>query len=123
MKIKNYKELRVWERGMEVVEKTYVLTQGFPQDERYGLINQMRRSAVSIPSNIAEGFKRSGTKEFKNFLHIALGSVAELETQFIISKRLKYINSYQFNEMNELIDHVSRMLTRLKLTLIKKANV
>ena len=79
-KIKNFQDLRIWQIGIEVVKDIYVLTKKFPKEELYGLTSQMRRSAVSIPSNIAEGFRRYHNKEYKQFLYIVLGSCAELET-------------------------------------------
>lgn len=86
----DYKELHVWQKAMELVEEVYKLTGDFPKEEMYGLTSQIRRSAVSIPSNIAEGSSRAGTKEFIQFLSIARGSAAELETQLILSSRLGY---------------------------------
>jgi four helix bundle protein len=80
VKIKDYKDLKVWQLGIEIVDKIYLVTESFPKDEQYGLISQMRRAAVSIPSNIAEGFVRNYTKEYKQFLYVSLGSCAELET-------------------------------------------
>ena len=87
-KIKNFQDLRIWQKGIEVVKEIYILTKKFPKEELYGLTSQMRRSAVSIPSNIAEGFRRYHNKEYKQFLYIAMGSCAELETQIIISYEL-----------------------------------
>lgn len=85
-KIKNFKDLRIWQKGIEIVKDVYSLTKKFPREELYGLTSQLRRSAISIPSNIAEGFKRYHNREYKQFLHIALGSSAELESQLVISK-------------------------------------
>ena len=79
-KTRKLKDLRIWKKGIEIVKEVYRFTESFPQKEQYGLISQMRRAAISIPSNIAEGFKRYHNKEFKQFLYIALGSAAELET-------------------------------------------
>jgi four helix bundle protein len=86
--MKTHKDLDVWQKSVALVEKIYVLTGAFPKEEIYGLTNQMRRAAVSIPSNIAEGSARQGNREFANFLHIALGSLSELETQLIIANNL-----------------------------------
>jgi four helix bundle protein len=86
----NHKDLEVWKQGIELAKAVYGLAQSFPASELYGLTSQMRRSAVSIPSNIAEGAGRSTDKEFVYFLHITLGSIAELETQYILSKELGY---------------------------------
>ncbi len=80
MKVKDYKDLKVWQKGIEIVDKIYSITDHFPKDELYGLANQMRRSAISIPSNIAEGFVRNHLKEYIQFLYIPLGFCAELET-------------------------------------------
>lgn len=98
-KIKNFKDLRIWQKGIEVVKDIYILTKKFPKEELYGLTSQMRRSAVSIPSNIAEGFRRYHNKEYKQFLYITLGSCAELETQIIIANELDYINETNKTEL------------------------
>src|SRR5437764_1229466 len=90
--IQTYRDLRIWEEAMELVEEIYKITSAFPKDELYELTSQMRRSAISIPSNIAEGHGRKGSKEFMHHLSIAKGSLAELETQLILSLRLQYLN-------------------------------
>jgi len=95
MEIKSYRDLRVWQAGMELVVQVYRLTQGFPRHEMYGLTNQMRRAAVSIPSNIAEGHTRESSKEYLHHLSVAQGSLAELETQIEIAARLAYLTSDQ----------------------------
>ncbi len=91
--IQSFRDLRVWQRGMEVVESVYRATQSFPKQELYGLTSQLRRAAVSIPANIAEGHCRQHNQEYLNFLSIAQGSIAELETELEIACRLKYIAS------------------------------
>ncbi|MFA6622064.1 MAG: four helix bundle protein [Candidatus Caldatribacteriota bacterium] len=91
-KIRNHKDLKVWNKSVDLVDNIYRITESFPNKEIYGLTNQIRRSAVSVPSNIAEGAARSSKKEFIKFLYIALGSLAELETQIIIASRLGYLN-------------------------------
>ncbi len=113
MKVKNYKELKVWQKGLDIVDEVYRLTDSFPDSERFGLISQMRRAAVSLPSNIAEGFMRQHSKEYIQFLYISLGSCAELETQLIISWRRKYITQDSLESMQESIDYESRMLRNL----------
>ena len=113
MKIKSYKELDIWKKGLNIVDKVYLLTQKFPSEERYGLISQLQRSAVSIPSNIAEGFARHYSKEYEQFLYVALGSCAELETELIISERRRYITRKGLEELQEEIDHEGRMLMNL----------
>ena len=95
------------------MEDIYSFTKGFPQDERYGLTSQMRRSAVSIPANIAEGFKRFHPKEYRQYLHITLGSAAELETETIIARKLGYLDEAQLNILSDKIDQLSKMTTAL----------
>jgi len=91
--IRNHKDLEVWKKSMDLVSNIYKITESFPNKELYGLTNQIRRAAVSVPSNIAEGAARSSKKEFIQFLYIALGSLSELETQIIIASRLEYLNN------------------------------
>ncbi|GAG55719.1 unnamed protein product [marine sediment metagenome] len=116
--IKRFKDLRIWQKGIEVVTDIYTLTKKFPKEELYGLTSQIRRSAISIPTNIAEGFNRFHNKEYKQFLYIALGSCAELETQIEIATGLKYINEDNKKIILEKIDHESRIIVNL----IKKLN-
>jgi len=99
--------------GIEIVDKVYSITDSFPKDELYALTSQMRRAAVSIPSNIAEGFARRHTKEYKQFLSISLGSCAELNTQLIIAHRRNYVIKEKLDELSEAIDHEARMLATL----------
>jgi len=89
--VKTHRDLDVWKNGIELVKKIYILTKDFPKEEIYTLTSQIRRSAISIPNNIAEGAARNSKKEFIQFLYIALGSAAELETQLIVAKELGYI--------------------------------
>ena len=103
-----HKELDVWKLSMDLVESIYEVTKSFPKDEQYGLTSQMRRSAVSIPSNIAEGAARKGNKEYVQFLYISLGSLSELETQLLIAQRLKFVE-----ETNNMLNHVE--IIRMKL--------
>jgi four helix bundle protein len=98
-----HKDLDVWKLGIELVEKIYTVTKTFPKEEIYGLTSQIRRSAVSIPSNIAEGAARNSKKEFLQFLYFSLGSIAELETQLIISQRLEYLDGPELFESIEII--------------------
>ena len=99
----NHKDLDVWKKSMDLVETIYKLTQAFPDSEKFGLTSQMRRAAVSIPSNIAEGAARKGDKELIHFLHIALGSLSELETQYLIAIRLAFIKNEETIE-EQMID-------------------
>lgn len=112
-KIVSFKDLKIWKKGIEIVEDVYMITSRFPKDEMYGLTSQMRRAAISIPSNIAEGFKRYHNREYKQYLHVALGSSAELETQLIISTKLTLMNEADLNNVCEKLDHISRMITLL----------
>ena len=105
-----HKDLDVWKLGIQLVGDIYASTKSFPKEEVYGLTSQLRRSAVSIPSNIAEGYARAGNKELVHFLYISLGSLSELETQIIISINLKYI---QDDILLESIEIVRRKLLNL----------
>jgi four helix bundle protein len=100
-KMITHKDLDIWKWGIELVEEVYKTTVEFPKEEIYGLTNQMRRASVSIPSNISEGAVRSSKKEFIQFLYVALGSLAELETQTIISEKLGYLRNHQLMELIE----------------------
>ena len=111
--IKRFKDLRIWQKGIEIVSDIYILTKKFPKEELYGLTSQIRRSAISIPSNIAEGFRRYHNKEYKQFLYITLGSCAELETQIAIANNLKYITEDIEIELTEKLDHICRMTSNL----------
>ena len=119
--INSYKELIVWQKGIELVQKVYKLTADFPKSEVYGLIFQMRRSAVAIPSNVAEGYGRKSSKEYCQFYSIAYGSVLELETQVIISKKLGFGNEKDYSSILNLIEEMSKMLHTMQLK-IKKLN-
>jgi four helix bundle protein len=112
-KIRDFKQLQIWQKGMDIVREIYRLTGDYPKSEVYGLASQMRRSAVSIPSNIAEGFRRRHEKEYRQFLYISLGSGAELETQVLISKDLEYISEGNVEQLSESLDHLSRMTRAL----------
>ena len=112
-KIKNFKDLRIWQESIKLVKDIYLLSKKFPKDEMYGLSSQMRRCAVSIPSNIVEGFRRYHNKEYKQFLYITLGSCAELETQVTIANDLEYIKEETKEEINEKIQYICKMVSRL----------
>ena len=116
----SYKDLTVWEKSMDLTEEIYKLVKTFPKEEIYALSNQMRRAAVSIPSNIAEGSSRQSTKEFIQFIYIACGSLSELETQLLLSRRLNYVDDEKFNYIISLCDEVGRMLNGLKCVLNSK---
>ena len=117
-KIRNFRDLEVWKKGIEIARDVYQMTSQFPREEVYGLTSQMRRASVSVPSNIAEGFNRFHNKEDRRFLYVALGSCAELETQTEIAAELKYVDDERKSCLLEKLDHESRMLRNL----IKKLN-
>lgn len=110
MYIKSYKELIVWQKAMMLVKEVFILTGSFPSSELYGIVSQMRRAAVSIPSNIAEGYGRNSPKEYVQFFYIAYGSALELETQLLIAKSLGFAKEEDFVKVNVLLDEVLRML-------------
>jgi four helix bundle protein len=116
MYLKSYKELEVWRKSILLVKEIYNLTAKFPKSETYGLSSQMRRAAISIPSNIAEGYKRQGLGEYVQFLSIADASAAELETQVIIAKEI--YTKLDFSKVDDLLKEVHKML----YVLIKKLN-
>ena len=112
-----YRDLKVWQSAMQLAEETYRLSQSFPNHEIYGLTSQLRRATVSIPSNIAEGHGRNSPKEFYHFLGIALGSLAELETQLLLAKRLKYLEADQITTVLKTTDEMAKMLKGLQKSL------
>ncbi len=108
-----YKDLIVWQKSVNLAVMVYEFTEKFPKEEVYGLVSQMRRCAVSIPSNIAEGKLRNSTKEFKRFLHIAYGSWGELETQIVISKKLTKTKELNYSNIDTVLLEVMKMLNSL----------
>ncbi|SEB69251.1 four helix bundle protein [Tenacibaculum sp. MAR_2009_124] len=114
----NHKELEVWKRSVDLVMKIYDICSELPKDEKYGLISQMKRATVSIPSNIAEGCARESTKECIRFLDIANGSLSELETQLVIIERLKYSETEAL--INSEITIIRKMIYKLKEALKRK---
>jgi len=108
--IRSHKDLTVWQKSIDLVEKIYTCTEQFPQREMYGLAAQMRRAAVSISSNIAEGRSRGTRKDFAHFLHMAFGSSSELETQLVIAKRLQIGKANEVESSEALLLEVSKML-------------
>lgn len=111
--IQSFKDLDVWNKAIEVTKDIYKATKSFPKEEIYGLASQIRRSAISIPSNIAEGKARQTKSEYIQYLYIALGSTAELQTQVIIANELDYIDNKATKEHLESINHIERMLRNL----------
>ncbi|MFC1839881.1 four helix bundle protein [Thermodesulfobacteriota bacterium] len=110
---KPHKKLDVWKLSMELVNRIYEMTREFPKEEMFGLISQIRRSAVSVPSNISEGAARQTKKELINFLHIAQGYLSELDTQLDISLNLEYINKKERQDIDKLIVRIDKMLSGL----------
>ena len=117
--MKTHRDLDVWKKSVSLVTLIYDITKGFPKEEIYGLTNQIRRAAVSVPSNIAEGSARQGNKEFVQFLYISLGSLTELETQLIIAKNLHFLSEENFESLMSKQKEIGKMLIGL-IRYIKK---
>ena len=111
--VESYRDLEVWQRGIDLVELVYELTSDFPDEEKFGLSAQLRRAATSIPSNIAEGWGRASRNEFLHFLRIARGSLVEVETQLIVAHRLGYLNEKEVGGAFEETTVESKMLLAL----------
>jgi len=117
MDTRPHRKLDVWQKSMELVREIYQITSAFPKNEEYGLSSQMRRAAVSVPSNLAEGAARKGNKEFKHFLSIAQGSLSELDTQIELAHMLGYVASQRHRELMSKMTEISKMLYGLAKTL------
>lgn len=115
----SYKDLIVWQKSIELTVNIYRVTDKFPKNELYGLTSQIRRATVAIPSNIAEGQKRGHKTEYIQFLRIAFGSGAELETQLIIGYKIGYLDKTDFEKLNSLLEEVMKMLNKLISVLLK----
>lgn len=115
--VTNFKDLKIWKNAIDLVKKVYMVSTKLPKEEMYGLTSQMRRAAISIPSNVAEGFRRQHNNEFRQFLYMSLGSCAELETQMIIAEELGYVGKDQTSQLLEELDHICRMTSKLIKTL------
>lgn len=112
-KVKTYRDLIVWQKAMHFVTRIYTVSKKLPKEEAYGLISQIRRSSVSIPSNIAEGYGRNSSNDYIRFLQISIGSLYELQTQLEICLNLKYVSQQLFNDINEKSREIERMLSSL----------
>ena len=112
-KIESYKDLVVWQKGIELVNELYSVTKGFPKEEMFGLTNQIRRAAISVPSNIAEGWGRNSTKNYIQFIRISVGSLYEIETQLVIANNQNYITNQIKSALSEKIDELGKMLNTL----------
>jgi len=117
--MKTHQDLDVWRKSIDLVTEIYKVTDSYPKSELYGLTNQIRRCAVSIPSNIAEGAARTSVKEFAQYLSIALGSIAELETQLIVSNNLKLLEKTNFDFLMDSIVTIRKMIVGLKKSISK----
>lgn len=111
--MQTYKDLIVWQRGVQLVKAVYVLTSQFPKSEMFGLTSQMRRASVSIPANLAEGYSRKHRAEYAQFVRIAFGSGAELETFLILAQELGLTSREDLRESSELLDEIMRMLNKM----------
>ncbi|MDD4319911.1 MAG: four helix bundle protein [Candidatus Peribacteraceae bacterium] len=112
-----YKKLSIWQKAMDIAETVYTVTKDYPKEERFGLIAQMRAAATAVPSNIAEGSQRTTNKDFANFILIAKGSLAELETQTLLSQRFGYLSDAKTQQLLDGIDELSRMMYSFRNTL------
>ncbi len=121
-KVEGYRDLIVWQKSIVLVKQVYQLTQNFPDDEKFGLVSQMRRAAVSIPSNIAEGQARRTTGDYVRFVSIAEGSLAELDTQLIVAIELSFCTRIQTKEVFLLMVEIRKMLNALRRSLMSKVN-
>ena len=117
VRLRSHKDLDVWQRAMDLASEIYATTARFPREEAYGLTMQVRRAAVSIPSNIAEGAARNSRKELVQYLHIAMGSVAELETQLLLARRMGFLSE---SKLLDTLDEVRKMLVALLRSLKRK---
>lgn len=117
MKLKhNFKNLKVWQKSVDLAVKVYEVSKSFPSEERFGITSQMRRSSVSVPSNIAEGTAKNTSKSFANSLDISLGESFELETQAIIANRVGILNDESFKDLDSDIDEIQKMIIGFKST-------
>jgi four helix bundle protein len=108
--MKNYKELNVWKKGVEIVKATYQLSKHFPKEEKYAMISQMTRAAVSIPANIAEGSSRNSDKDYARFLQIALGSAFELQTYLLITKEMQWAKPNDIRDTEQILEEEIKMI-------------
>ena len=111
--METHKDLRVWQQSIEMVTSIYLMTQSFPKEETFGLVSQLRRASVSVPSNIAEGYARGTDKEKLHFLRISSGSMSEVETQLMLSLNLGYIDQEKYNKLSETVTSVWKQLNSL----------
>lgn len=120
MSVRFYRDLIAWQKSIDLVETIYRISQRFPSDEKFGLTSQLRRAAVSIPSNVAEGQSRGTPRDFNKFLDIANGSLAEMETQLIIAGRLNYLPSEELEDVLSKAAEIGRLINGLQKSLAAK---
>ena len=120
MEVRSYKDFKVWQKSMDLAEAIFEITKFFPKDELYGLISQLRRAGVSVPSNVAEGSSRRSRGEFIRFINIASGSLSEVETQLMLAKRFNYIAEAQCATLLSNAEEISKMLYALQRSLTEK---
>ena len=119
----NFRKLNIWIDAMALAKEVYLLTSKFPKEEKFGLVSQINRCSVSVPSNIAEGSSRSSKKEFAHFIKIALGSLFELETQLILSNEVGFYDIEKLNDLEPKIIKLQKMLSRFLINIEEKENV
>jgi four helix bundle protein len=122
LKIESYRDLIVWKKSIVLIKQIYFITQTFPANEKFGLVSQMRRACVSIPSNIAEGHARRTTADYVRFISMSEGSLAELDTQLIVSIELSFCTKDETKEIFLLMSEIRKMLNALRRTLLAKIN-
>lgn len=115
--IKTFRDLKIWQQSMELVTEIYITTSSFPEEEKYGLTSQLRRSSVSIPSNISEGFGRNSQGDFKRFVNISMGSLFELQTQIEVARNLEFISNEIFESLYDHSREIERMMSSFIRTL------
>jgi len=118
--VKNYKELEIWQKGVDLTVQVYQITRTFPPEEKFGLVSQIRRAASSIPANIAEGWGRGSTKEYVQFLRIARASLMELETHLILASRLGYIEGDRLGTLQQEVETLGKRINSLIQSLLRK---
>ena len=122
-RIKSYKDLIVWQKSIDLVSEIYSATKTFPNEEKFGIVNQLNRAVVSIPANIAEGWGRESSKNYLQFLRISRGSLMEVETLILISKNLKYIDEEKFKLISNKIEEVGKILQGLIKSIQQKITI
>jgi four helix bundle protein len=120
MHVYSFEKLDVWQRSIDLVKDIYLLTKSFPDDEKFGIISQVRRAAVSVPNNISEGTSRTSPKDQANFIQLAYSSLMEVLNLMIVSKRLQYINEDQYLPIREAIEEISNKLNALRTAQLRK---